>query len=315
MFPPLTKLKDQFSRTTRSPSPNPVQDNSPSRQCPVPKKKRARFSDDDGSGEDDGVNNIPLHVPTVKQVPTIPSFCTTLATNHPNTPPQCIGLLISKDKNEHLVWTPLRRISPQPARLVSLADLIATFVNKDTPSRTNRLVLGLKLISSVLQLNSTQWLTEKWEARDILFPEADQNILSHPFVHRNFKNYSAAPPDSQEPANQATKVIGCNQSLYSLGIVLLEVWHWQTFSSLHSSSASGLSEMLFAQELSEKLFEEAGEQYAMAVRRCIRGFEMKGTDLQEDSLRDKAYQGIFRPLEAHLRTFSGKDFQKIITEG
>lgn len=294
------------------------------------KNLRARFVGEDTSGEDDGANSLN----TISDLPTIPCFCTTLATyttiHYAKPFSNCIGLLISTGKHKHRVWTLLQQF-PTPARFVSLADLITCTNTLDQPSRESRLVLGLKLISSVLQLNTTHWLTEIWEAKDIFFPLADfhvpdqnhqRNILSRPCVHRNFSSSSSSTaamddyPDSQRQlATQAKEVIGCNHSLYSLGIVLLEIWHWQTFSSLYNSSASGLSELGFSYHLSDTLFVEAGYEYAMAVRRCIRGFEMRETDLEHDSFRTKVYQDVLGLLWENLKRFSGCDnIEKIMGE-
>ncbi|RPB19133.1 hypothetical protein L211DRAFT_664238 [Terfezia boudieri ATCC MYA-4762] len=291
---------------------------------PASKLKRAMFADEDTSGEDDE-NDV-----TFTDLPTISSFCKTLATYKTvDHPPKCVGVLTSTDKHEHRVWTLLQHF-PKPERFVSLADLITTYTAiLDRPSCTSRLVLGLKLLSSVLQLNTTQWLTEVWEAKDILFPEAspqatDQyhphNILSRPFVHRNFSSSGSTaasdeyPPDSQhQRANQAKAILGSNHSLYSLGIVLLEIWYWQTFDSLYKSSRSRQTELEFSLYLSTKLSEEAGVEYARAVQGCIRGFQMRETDLDDNSFRRKVYQDVWGLLEANLRTFSKCDsIQKII---
>jgi len=323
-------------KSSRTPSPHTCESR-PTTQTPtnlppaktIEKEKKTRFADGDACGEDD--DNITPHA--FSDLPTIPCFCTTLATytaiHIPNPPPKCVGLLISTDKHEHRVWALLQQF-PKPARFVSLADLITTYTTTlDKPSRASRLVLGLKLISSVLQLNSTQWLTEIWEAKDILFPEASLqvtdkyrlcNILSRPFVHRNFSSSGSTAvsdeySDSQQQERQAKSVMGCNPSLYSLGIVFLELWHWQTFSSLYKSSAGRLSELEFSYHLSEALFEEAGHEYAMAVRRCIRGFEMRETNFEDGSFRRKVYQDVLGLLEENLRTFSKCDnIQKIIGE-
>jgi len=291
----------------------------------VKKNLKARFADGDTSDEDDV--NAPL---AFRDLPTIPSFCATLATQTTTKPsPKCIGLLISTDRHEHCVWTPLQQF-PKPPRLVSLAHLITTYTNiQDKPSNKSRLVLGLKLISSILQLSTTQWLTGVWGAQDILFPEAGpqaadenhrRNILSRPLVHRDFSSSSSTavsdgdPDSQQEPANKVQAVIGCNKSLYSLGIVLLEIWHWQTFESLYQSTAHRLSELSFSYLLSEMLFEDAGLEYATAVRRCIRGFEMRETDLEDESFRRKVYQDILGLLEKNLRSFSSDSIPKIMGE-
>ena len=281
------------------------------------KTLRMRFEDEDTSSEDDYINSSHTSI----DLPTIQSVCTTLATyttiHQPNTPPKCVGRLISTEKQEYRVWTVPQQI-PKPVRFVPLADLITTYTNiLDKPTLQSRLVLGLKLISSVLQLNATQWLNERWEAKDILFPVAGEyhcaNILSCPFVHRNFSGSSTE--SQQQPANLAKAVIGCNDSLYSLGIVLIEIWYWQTFSSLHNSSASGQSELVFSYQLTDKLFEDAGQEYAMAVRRCIRGLDMQGVDLENDLFRRRVYQDVLGVLEENVRKFSYSDnIQKIIGE-
>ncbi|KAF8457012.1 hypothetical protein BGX38DRAFT_1161541 [Terfezia claveryi] len=192
--------------------------------------KRARFADEGKSGEDDDIDVTDPHA--FSDSPTIPCFCTTIATYKTiHRPPKCVGLLTSTDKHEYRVWT-LSQHFPEPEHFVSLADLITTYTNiLDQPNRTSRLVLGLTLLSSVLQLNTTQWLTEVWQAKDILFPEASSqatdryhghNILSRPFVHRHFSSSGSTaasdeyPPDSQQQrANQAKTILGSNLSLYS----------------------------------------------------------------------------------------------------
>ena len=96
---------------------------------------------------------------------------------------------------------------------------------------------------------------------------------------------------------------------------MLEIWHWQTFSSLYGLSESTLSELEFSCHLSNKLFKEAGHEYAMAVRGCIKGFEMLETDLEDDSFRCKVYQDVLGLLEENLRRFSRCDnIQKIMGE-
>jgi len=300
--------------SSREPSPGPGLP--PARA--IKKNLKARSMDGDTSSEDDYINSSHTFI----DLPTIQCFCTALATyttiHRLKTPPGCVGRLISTEKHEHRVWALLQQC-PKPASLVSLADLITTYTNiLDKPSFQSRLVLGLKLISSVLQLNATQWLNERWEAKDILFLVDGEyhraNILSRPFVHRNFSGSSTE--SQQQPANLAKSVIGCNDSLYSLGIVLIEIWYWQTFSSLYNSSASGQSEWFFSYQLSEKLFEDAEhEAYAQAVRGCIRGFEKRGFDLGDDSFRSKVYQDILGVLEDYLRKSSACDsIQKIIGE-
>ena len=327
-----TALKRKFSSPIQAAHKPHPDENQPTTPTPInqpPAKKikknlKARFADgsssSDGDDNDDDVNSPHAF----SNLPTILCFCTTI--HHPKTPQQCVGLLVSTGGHKHRVWTLLQQ-SLKPARLVSLVDLITTYTNVlDKPSRESRLVLGLKLISSILQLNTTQWLSEIWEAKDILFPNASlqvadkdhrRNILSRPFVHRSFGSTTAGDdnPGQQQRANQAKSVMGCNHSLYSLGIVLLEIWHWQTFSSLYNSSASKLSELEFSCQLSETLFEEAGHEYAKAVRGCIRGFEMRETDLENVSLKRKVYQDVLGLLWDNLRKFSGRDnIRKIIGE-
>ena len=237
---------------------------------------------------------------------------------------KCLGVLASTDNKKHRLWIPER---PECIHLsysvkaVTLAQMLCL----PPPLRKERLKLGVKLASSVMQLHKTQWLGERWSNQDIRFiipAETHTSIspvIDSPFLHRSF-----APPNPPLPENTTPAVIfPCNQSLYSLGIVLIELWHWKDL-QIQGSASTGLgtgqdsdarTEYFIASQLAKELHDEAGEIYGEAVRRCIQGLDTRETSLEKDEFKNRVYSEIIRPLEEHLEGFIGKPIGDIFDKG
>ena len=101
--------------------------------------------------------------------------------------------------------------------------------------RSDRLKLGVQLASSVMQLHATAWLKESWGKGDIFFPQTTEKarlstgevslilkpILEKPLVRRSFD-----PAGDKSPQKTTTKLpfVPYDKSLFSLGIILVELW-------------------------------------------------------------------------------------------
>ena len=234
---------------------------------------------------------------------------------------ECLGVLVSTDNKTHRLWIPERPNCIHfscSAKTVTLAEILCL----PPPSTKERLKLGVKLASSVMQLHKTQWLGEKWSKQDIRFiiPAETRTsrspMIGNPFLHQSFVPPNAPLPES---ATQAS-IVPCNQSLYSLGIVLVELWHWKDLQSLHAGVSAGLgtgqdldtrTEYFTASKLAKELHDEAGENYGEAVRRCIQGLDTRETSLEEEEFKNKVYSEIIRPLEENLEIFTGKPIADI----
>ena len=136
----------------------------------------------------------------------------------------CIGILVSNNIR-HRVCVP--RASPISARILPLAELLS--LPNHRPPKKERLKLGVRLASSVLQLHRTKWLQERWGNQDIYLIQGDYSqtkkgpSLEIPVVRQVFTPEHSVPEVSVE-----SHIIGCNLSLFSLGIVLIELWFWRS---------------------------------------------------------------------------------------
>lgn len=114
-------------------------------------------------------------------------------------------------------------------RTVSLGEVLgdANF------SQEQRLRLALKLASSVLQLHTTDWLTDYWSQSDISFLRSSYGVIDFdkPLIGRTFGSTGYSMQTMAQ--NLARPMLHASiPSLFSLGIVLLELHYRARFESL-----------------------------------------------------------------------------------
>ncbi|KAF2176892.1 hypothetical protein K469DRAFT_605562 [Zopfia rhizophila CBS 207.26] len=176
-------------------------------------------------------------------------------------------------------------------------------------ARRDRLQLAVTLASSVLQLHETPWLDENWGKDNIFFiKRSDKTMYAHPFVSRHF-NLSNQPSTKSIPASMS-RIIR-NQTLYALGISLIELWYGKPLSELHrpddGPQGTGdpridlMTEWNTADRLVDELYSEAGAKYSDAVRRCIRcDFDRRSSCLEDTTFQRDVYQGVVAPLKENF---------------
>ena len=202
------------------------------------------------------------------------------------------------------------------ARVVSLAELMSL----PEPPRRERLKLGMRLASSVLQLHRTEWLQERWGKQDIYLVQGGPSqsrspSLETPVVCQAFASEPPVPEVSAE-----SHIIRCNLSLFSLGIVLIELWFWRSVESFEADEpqaycgpwgTSDTARYVTSQRLIDKLYGDAGDNYGDTVRRCIIGLDHKETQLENDGFKNEVYLKVLQPLEKHLELFYNEPLGKI----
>ena len=231
----------------------------------------------------------------------------------------CVGTLVSND-SKHRVWAPRAPLAMlTSARVESLAELLS----RPEPPRKERLKLGMRLASSVLQLYKTEWLQERWGKQDIYLiqgasqssPSLETPSLETPVVCQAFP-----PEPSVFKASIRSHIIRCNLSLFSLGIVLIELWFWRGIESFEDKSqayyspweeTSDTARYVTAQRLIDKLYGDAGDNYGDIVRRCIMGLDHKETQLENDGFKNEAYLKVLQPLGKHLELFCNEPLAQI----
>jgi len=301
------------SQSSRSPSPMP---GSSAGCLPRPEHRApARVSFDlpsDTGNLQASVCNSTVDKPCLSEC-IIECFCSTL--QEATDADGYLGMIISKENLQHRVWVPKQPLSLLVSlKTVSLADMLALRAPQGIPPRSERLKLGVKLASSVMQLHQTEWLGERWSKHDIFFiqeePQQPTRVmpsLEIPVVHRAFTSDTPmpqAPPES--------RIVRCN-SLFCLGITLIELWYWQNLESLHAVHSPQknvdtlavdiTAEYCIAVTMLEKLYGDAGEDYGNIVRCCIAEFGPRDTPLEEAKFKNEVYVKVMQPLEEYIKNF------------
>ena len=196
-----------------------------------------------------------------------------------------------------------------PAGVVSLAKLLSL----PPPTRRERLKLAVKLASSVLQFHKTEWLQERWGKQDIYFIQEDPKSLEIPVVCQAFT------PESSVPEASMKSIISCNLSLFSLGIVLIELWFWRSVESFQVNKPGAndppedldTARFITATKLIQTLYGDAGSNYGDIVRRCINGLDHREIQLENDEFKNEVYLKVLQPLERDLEHFYSEPLEKI----
>jgi hypothetical protein len=180
-------------------------------------------------------------------------------------------------------------------------------------TQLNKLQVATSLSSSILQLYSTSWLDDNWGSSEVFFvhrpgtPAA--SIYQHPFVYRGLipQAVKGTLPSQRKPS----RVIR-NQTLFTLGVLLLELWYGKPIEELQSASdlnCQGTPGVAWctAMRLAEEDIEfQAGKRYADAVRRCIRcDFNQTDPNLENEDFQQAVFEGVVVPIERTLEQFQG----------
>jgi hypothetical protein len=181
------------------------------------------------------------------------------------------------------------------------------------PTQLDKLRIATKLSSNMLQLYSTPWLSDYWRSSEIFFlyrsGATPTSIYKNPFV------YSSLSPQKGKstPSQRTTSRVIRNQTLFALGVLLIELWYGQPLEELQSASdlnhqgTPGIAWCTATRIAEEELEFQAGKRYADAVRRCIRCEfgEHRSADLQSERFQQAVFEGVVVPIEKTLEQFQG----------
>ena len=243
-----------------------------------------------------------------------PNLCSTIkhsATQCNSTEMACIGVLTCTSSSSAIRLCPRKGIEPiislRCRDIVSLQTMLGGGGGPKAkkPPMVSRLRLGVVLASSVLQLHESNWLNDRWTSADILFENRrDQSgaVIQRPFVQSKF--HARKSEEDSAPAGAldewASLTTFCNPLLFSLGMVLCEIYHWECIEVLQG----GLSKSQAISNILKELFDIAGAKYDLAVRRCIQGLDRRGMSFSDDGFKRDVYEKIVHPLEENLRAFT-----------
>lgn len=228
-----------------------------------------------------------------------------------------IGILVDESNGFlHRIYPPIVISPSYLSNAISLRELLVPQLLEPKV----RLELGFQLALAVMQLHASEWLTESWGTQDIFFLQRSircqtidgqlisvrETVVDKPFVRRVF-----APPSIQQlNTTQATttkSLVQCNKSLFSLGVVLMELWFETPIEGLGSIDTHSTINDNWVYETAEKhlgeLIRVAGENYGFAVSRCLNGLSrpLKDKSLDCPAYKNAVHTDIICLLEKNLK--------------
>ncbi|CAI7621684.1 unnamed protein product [Penicillium manginii] len=244
--------------------------------------------------------------PPASDYEDISNICATITA--PMPPSEWLGFITSKRGRQHRI-----RAIDHKQRLPNFKSIdtvsLAQVLRDKAFRQDHRSRLGLKLASSVMQLHTTEWMTDYWSKSDIFFLRSlDMTIdFDSPLIRRSFgtQEIDLASMSENLPKFYLNASIPC---LFSLGIVLLELWYREVFEELKTEverkMPSEFSDPLTARRLANEM--DCGPNYRNSVLRCVSGLDAVYTSLAEDKFRDEVEGKILFPLEEDLKFYCDK---------
>lgn len=229
----------------------------------------------------------------------------------------CVGYLLDSANEKHGVF--LANASPDKPqdkwKAYTLRDLLTgKATNGARLTQYDKLRIAVDLASSVLQLHQTPWLDESLGLENVYFVQQPRlpppMIYEHPFVSRDI---SITLPSSAANTQRPTSRVIRNQTLFALGVLLIELWYGEPIEDLRTTPDEdwqGTPSIAWctAERIVENELEfEAGKRYSDAVRRCIRcDFDRKVNDLENKGFQQAVFNGVVVPLQTTLQDFRGQ---------
>ena len=187
-------------------------------------------------------------------------------------------------------------------------------------SRRDRLYIAVTLASSVLQLDGTSWLKQKWRSGDILFlpsegkrPMTSRMDYSHPYVSWKVP---AEDEDTKLIADKEQTLVTRqirNEDLFALGITLIELSLKQNLSEMRIpediQSTEAMTNFNTAIRLVDKVYNESGTRYGDVVQRCLTCpfnlRDLRDFGLDNDEFQEAVFDHILTPLRQDFEDFNG----------
>ena len=234
-----------------------------------------------------------------------------------------LGILVDEEGRGHRISMLKAPPNNEPMQIVSLQSLL-----EEIPlERMDRLVLGVKLASTLLRLHSTPWLNTNLEKQNVFFKKQGKGIetalLDKPLLSKDFiaPNCRISSPEPDNAAlSRGLQHHTRNQSIFALGVLLIELWFGKPLDQLRDAEDLGpqnqvndITDFATTSRLVETVYKEAGSCYGEAVSRCIScEFEQRSSNLDTESFKQAVHSGVISQLEKNLDFFCGGNLREVL---
>ncbi len=233
------------------------------------------------------------------QIAEIKDLCSTIRS--PCLIDDCLGYLSDGERMHEL--RPISACEENDEGVyVSLEDMLQA---GGILSRQKRFKMAAILASSLLQLQTTPWLIEKFEKRNIFFYQQQENIIvDYPYIKHSF---STEPAASTKPSHTIDSRFATRNSLSNLGILLLELCFGQPIEKQEirkqylgaDGKAHQGTDFMTALAWSDMVWEE-DPMLEPIIRSCLCCMFEEKPDLQNKLFTQVVYSNIVGPLEDYF---------------
>jgi len=189
----------------------------------------------------------------------------------------CVGFLEKTKTFKHFVY---RHSAPaqlvDDSKSISLKQILQINVEeKKERDWIEKLRLARLLALGVLRFHNTEWLPESWGSNNVRFIGRDavsenDKLLDLPRLHAHLSNTS-----SRQIAHLNTS-LARNETLFNLGVVLIELGYNAPFESLNQGNALQIgtnshvvADFIAARRLGESVHKKLNMTYRRLVEKCL----------------------------------------------
>jgi hypothetical protein len=276
-------------------------------------KSKVRFADSTSILSKPSTSNESNVEGSTVVIPEIHDLCGTIVSLQGREQGGCLGYLKVNPPSVRLgLFRPRVPIVDKDSfDMVSLHDLLIQKHNSSSLSLANRQRLAAALALGLLHFYDTPWLTKQWGHREITFFSNGGHILvEHPFISTplDSKSIRCSPVTYFAPSAAIR-----NESLFALGIVLIELCLHRSFDELLlpvdlniDGTKHATTEYRAALRLLETLPGEASVEYVGVTRQCIEcQFNQGPASLDNNIFREAVYDNVVAVLQDEASRFAG----------
>lgn len=221
--------------------------------------------------------------------------------------PTCLGFLQKTEAFIHYVY-PVPRSAPGHRRN-SLHDVLLLVKScQDCIPVEDKLRLAMVLAMTVLQFHATPWLPTNWRSKDVLF-FAFKDVLTEDSLRTPYLEASLAEARiTFSNPTQGPLCFAPNRTLFSLGVMLLELGFDAPLSSLQKASdlkdgqETPYSEFLAASRLKKIVGTRLGARYERLVTKCLHcDFGLGSSELDSPEVQNAFFQDVVCELNLCLK--------------
>ncbi|KAF4634007.1 hypothetical protein G7Y89_g4108 [Cudoniella acicularis] len=197
-------------------------------------------------------------------------------------PEPCMGFLEKTKTFKHFVY---RNPAPQQPthdfKSVSLKQILHSAAEeKRDRDGTEKLRLARLLALAVLRFHGTNWLPESWGSSDVQFIGDDdafpdpEKLPDSPCFNTKLSNPSTQPRQIGH-TNSSASFLATNETLFNLGVVLIELGYNAPFKKLSQSRGlqvgtnSQVADFIAARRLGESVHKRMNRTYGRLVEKCL----------------------------------------------